>query len=162
METVSETQVKRTDRHLDDRVWVILHQPNSKQMAMLGRRTLGSKNSGEYGFFGGHIDPGETPRQSAKRELMEETGLEILELQDLKFVCAIERKDTYIFYFTLSRSELIDDVLSSTNEIDDYKLVDLTEYVSRYEDGMVFPCQLHYSVTLLLPWLAENGKNFFN
>lgn len=36
-----------------------------------------------YNFPAGLIDPGETPEMSAKRELMEETGLELYEITDL-------------------------------------------------------------------------------
>lgn len=35
-----------------------------------------------YNFPAGLIDPGETPEQSAKRELWEETGLELYEIED--------------------------------------------------------------------------------
>lgn len=35
-----------------------------------------------YNFPAGLIDPGETPEMSAKRELMEETGLELYEITD--------------------------------------------------------------------------------
>ena len=35
-----------------------------------------------YNFPAGLIDPGEVPEQSAKRELMEETGLELYEITD--------------------------------------------------------------------------------
>lgn len=34
-------------------------------------------------FPGGHIDPGETPKEAMVREVMEETGVEVLEAQKL-------------------------------------------------------------------------------
>ena len=36
-----------------------------------------------YNFPAGLIDPGEEPEESAKRELWEETGLELYEIEDL-------------------------------------------------------------------------------
>lgn len=35
------------------------------------------KNPGCWGFFGGHIEEGETPEQAAKREVKEELGIEL-------------------------------------------------------------------------------------
>lgn len=49
------------------------------------------RSAGMWGSMGGHVEPGETPAQAAKREAMEELGIEI---GDLRFaVCASLTKD---------------------------------------------------------------------
>ena len=49
----------------------------------LGRRLKKTDNCGKLGFPGGKVDPGETPLQSAIRELEQETGIKVTELKPL-------------------------------------------------------------------------------
>lgn len=49
----------------------------------LGRRLKKTDNCGKLGFPGGKVDPGETPLESAIRELRQETGIEVTELKPL-------------------------------------------------------------------------------
>ena len=39
----------------------------------------------DYGFFGGHLEKGETVRQALKREIKEELSIDIREIKSLKF-----------------------------------------------------------------------------
>jgi 8-oxo-dGTP pyrophosphatase MutT (NUDIX family) len=39
---------------------------------------------GHWGFFGGHLNPGETPEAGLRRELMEEIGYQVAELRLFK------------------------------------------------------------------------------
>lgn len=48
---------------------------------LLGLR-LGVLGRGTWGFPGGHVEPGEDPVDCAKRELLEETGLDLLHLRE--------------------------------------------------------------------------------
>lgn len=50
---------------------------------LLGKRTA-SHASGEYGATGGHLEHGESIQQCARRETMEEAGIEI---QNIRFLC---------------------------------------------------------------------------
>lgn len=49
----------------------ILHTPD-RFLMQLRDNIPGIMYPGYWGFFGGHIDPGETPEEAVKRELLEE------------------------------------------------------------------------------------------
>jgi 8-oxo-dGTP diphosphatase len=56
---------------------------------------------GLWGFFGGHMEPGETPEFAVKREIMEEIGYELTDPQ--KFACySDERVIRHVFYEPLT------------------------------------------------------------
>jgi 8-oxo-dGTP diphosphatase len=50
---------------------------------LMGKRK-GSHGAGTWSFPGGHVDFGDEPEESARREVMEETGLEIGSLRPYK------------------------------------------------------------------------------
>lgn len=54
--------------------WVLIH---THHKVLLGKRSKKSKRPGEWNFFGGRIDEGERPIETALRETFEETGLEL-------------------------------------------------------------------------------------
>lgn len=54
-------------------VGVVIKKNNK---VLIGKRT-GSHGSGNWAFPGGHIEFGETFKQTAEREVLEETGMEI-------------------------------------------------------------------------------------
>lgn len=56
-------------------VWAIIHCPSNGTF-LFGKRSDTVNKPGVWNFFGGHIDPGETPHQALVRELAEETGIE--------------------------------------------------------------------------------------
>ncbi len=62
------------------RVWVVpMRTVGDKYVFLLGKRGPGCNNPGQWGFFGGNVDPGETVHQAAVRELVEETGVLVAE-----------------------------------------------------------------------------------
>lgn len=72
---------------------------NDQEKYILGKRK-GSLGSGTYSLAGGHLEFGETFEDCAKREVLEETGLEI---KDLKFLTATNgiMKDEGKHYITI-------------------------------------------------------------
>jgi 8-oxo-dGTP pyrophosphatase MutT (NUDIX family) len=57
---------------------------------LLMRRAGTGFFDGQYSLPGGHVEPGESMRLAARRELHEETGLEV-ELADLQFLGVVHR-----------------------------------------------------------------------
>jgi len=60
-------------------VLVILKSNNK---VLLGKRK-GSHGDGEWSFPGGHLEINETPEEGGKRELVEETGIDISNIQPI-------------------------------------------------------------------------------
>lgn len=86
-------------------------------------------------FPGGVIDPGETPKEAAVRETLEEVGITVLP-DEVSFVSVANRfshhAETYQFVFKAPLSqEQIDGIVLQASEISDYALVDREEVASR-------------------------------
>lgn len=57
-----------------------------------------SHHKGFWGFPKGHLDEGETPRQGAERELLEETGLKVV-----RYLSDEEFSENYHFFYQHQR-----------------------------------------------------------
>ncbi len=64
-----------------DAVVLIMHDETGEKV-LLNREFRLATGNFVYNFPAGLIDPGETPEESAKRELKEETGLDLVEIRD--------------------------------------------------------------------------------
>jgi 8-oxo-dGTP pyrophosphatase MutT (NUDIX family) len=78
-------------------------------------------------FPGGIIDPGETPKEAAIRETLEEVGIDV-HPETVDFVAVIDRHSdvaqTYQFVFKAPLgTDFIDHVILQASEIDEYALV---------------------------------------
>jgi len=85
-------------------------------------------------FPGGIIDPGETPKEAAVREVYEEVGLKV-PLGELSFVAIIDRKSsiaqTYQFVFKAKlKPGAIHDIVLQAIEIDECALVTKTQVLA--------------------------------
>ena len=68
--------------HVPDSVVMILTDPRGERI-LVSREYRMAMAQWIYNFPAGLIDPGETPEQSAKRELWEETGLTLARIDDV-------------------------------------------------------------------------------
>lgn len=78
-------------------------------------------------FPGGIIDPGETPKEAAMRETLEEVGIDV-HPETVEFVAVVNRQSdiaqTYQFIFKAPLgTTMIDRVILQASEIDEYALV---------------------------------------
>lgn len=76
IKTVEDIRSKKADA-----VVLIIHDETGERI-LLNREFRLALGDWVYNFPAGLIDPGETPEESARRELREETGLELLEIRD--------------------------------------------------------------------------------
>ncbi len=77
------------------------------------RRAPGITRGGCWCFPGGHVEPGETPRQAVQRELAEELGIEVLPTErvgsvhvDMSYVLAVWRVRHAGGEFRIAESEI--------------------------------------------------------
>lgn len=84
-EMISRNPAIRTPEDLHnshiDAVVLIMHD-NTGEKILLNREFRLAAGECVYNFPAGLIDPGETPESSARRELKEETGLDLLKITD--------------------------------------------------------------------------------
>lgn len=67
--------------HTPDAVVLIIEDETHEHL-LIDREFRLAVDSWVYNFPAGLIDPGETPEEAAKRELWEETGLELISIED--------------------------------------------------------------------------------
>lgn len=113
---------------------------------------------GKWGFFGGHIESGEVPKEAIKRELLEEIGYTLPELKE--FGCFSDDKVArHIFYAPLSVE--LDQL--QLNEGWDMGLLTIEEIqkgeaFSARADGLWPLGDIHRSI--LLKFISENSDLF--
>lgn len=78
------TDFKSLSEHSDDAVVLIMHDRSGEHI-LLNREFRMAVGRPVYNFPAGLIDPGEDFRDSAKRELMEETGLKLVSIEDILY-----------------------------------------------------------------------------
>lgn len=102
-------------------------------------------HQGKWNGLGGKLDPGETPEECARREILEESGLSVTDLSlrgILTFPGFANDDDWYAFVFVATgcQGELIDPEEGNLSWIDDERLLSL----NLWEGDLLF-----------IPWLDE-------
>lgn len=110
-------------------------------------RKPGDYHAGKYNGLGGKFEPGESPEQCMKRELLEESGLHALNWRlngMITFPTFDGTNDWYVFLFTITEyeGELIDSPEGDLHWIEDGDLAGLNMWAG----DRVF-----------LPWLEQPG-----
>lgn len=130
------------------RVWVVIANVTPTTLyTMVGLRGPTIKNAGQWNFFGGNVDEGESPEEAACRELYEETGMHAdpaaLSLLFKEQVQTAKGKVKPCTWFVV-HSDLVEVTRRCyTAETADYDWMD--------ESWEVKP-NLHYSVKHFLSW----------
>jgi 8-oxo-dGTP diphosphatase len=107
----------------------------------------GDMHQGKWNGLGGKLEPGETPEECARREIREESGLEVVQLTlkgFLTFPQFSAGEDWYAFVFTAHgvRGTLIESPEGNLAWIDDERLLEL----ELWEGDRYF-----------IPWLEQPG-----
>jgi len=104
-------------------------------------------HAGKWNGLGGKLEPGETPEECARREIKEESGLQVKKLQwkgFLTFPQFSNQEDWYAFVFVAEadQDEVIDSAEGQLRWIPNHELLEL----NLWEGDRVF-----------LPWLDQPG-----
>ena len=87
-----------------------------KKILLLQRsKTNGKRNPGEWEFPGGKREPGETPEENAKRELFEESGLKV---SDVDFLSYHDMENGYVSDVYYAQYEGGEVIISDEEHID--------------------------------------------
>lgn len=113
--------------HREVSVWVL----NENKELLVQKRSANKKQApNKYGLCAGHIDPNETPVQTAIRETFEETGIKVEE-KDLKFLEIYvnnEEGNKHFKYMYLVRTTMkIEDMTMQPEEVSELKYITLAE-----------------------------------
>jgi len=118
-----------------------------RTLMLYRNRKPGDYHAGKYNGLGGKFEPGESPEQCMKREVREESGLEVLSWRlngMITFPTFDGSNDWYVFVFTITdfRGELINSPEGELHWIADERL----DQLNLWEGDRIF-----------LPWLEQPG-----
>ncbi len=120
---------------------------DGRTLMLLRNRKKDDYHEGKYNGLGGKFEPGESPEQCMRRELLEESGLQAVESRlngMITFPTFDGTNDWYVFIYTITDTEgdLIDSDEGELHWIDDDRLLGL----NLWEGDRIF-----------IPWLSRPG-----
>jgi len=90
-----------------------------------------SKEKGHYGFPKGHVEKGETEEETAKREVFEETGLNIMLLDEFRVEIKYPLSESKIKKLVLFIGQASEQVVCiQQEEIEDYKWLNYDDMIN--------------------------------
>ena len=130
------------------RAWLVIENTVSgKTFNRVGLRGPACNNPGQWNFFGGNVDPGETYEEALVRELFEETGM-LVQAKDLVLLFKENVKTSKgntkpCAWYSVDYSKVNVTGIRFTPEVSDYDWLDMS-WVGRTD--------LHYSVASWFSW----------
>lgn len=103
---------------------------NGKTLMMHRVKKANDMHQGKWNGLGGKLEPGETPEECARREVLEESGLWVKSMEFkglLTFPAFAADEDWYAFVFVVDdfEGELIDSPEGNLRWVEDSELLDL-------------------------------------
>lgn len=113
--------------HREISVWIL----NDKNEVLVQKRSANKKQApNKYGLCAGHIDPNETEKGTAVREVFEETGIR-LEEKDLEFIDIyinnVEGNKHFKYIYIARTNMKIEDMVMQKEEVSELKYITISE-----------------------------------
>ena len=112
----------------------VIYIENSNGEFLMQKTSI--EKGGEWSSTGGHVNSGETPLLSVKREVLEELGVDIEndDVRELGFLC-YDRPLRFMFY--LKKDIDINNVILQKEEVEYVKYMSVQEVDKIIEDGLI-------------------------
>ncbi len=123
-------------------IWV----KNAEGSFLITKRHPDKKAGNQWEFVGGGTVSGETTKQSAVRELFEETGLQVLE-EELELMTTFTHKNYFQDIFLLKKDVDVKSLVLQADETVDAKMASEAEIQRMIDDGeMVYSVGIRFGL----------------
>lgn len=140
---------------LNVHTWLI----NENNELLIQKRCSNLKrNPGKWNFTGGAVDTNESSYEGAKREVKEELGIDV---DNLEFLLSFKREHDFVDVWICKTNVKIEDLNTSAEEVEQVKWVDLNELEELMNSGeFVSSLNLYYPLfKKILEKCYLNNKN---
>ncbi|NNE53257.1 MAG: NUDIX domain-containing protein [Sulfitobacter sp.] len=145
-----------------DAAILLPYDPVRDRVLLIEQVRMGPLARGDKGVWmlepiAGNIDPGEDPETTARREAMEEAGLEISQLETIAEVYASPGNATEFFYIYLGIADLPDDITGTGGVETEHE--DIRSHLLPFEDLIAMADRFSFGnapLVLAVNWLARH------